>query len=76
MAREVGAAILPTQVEITEELTTTQKEESVPQQQVIIKKITRHVTVLTLFIPILSVIIDSKNPFTIQRWLHHRAILI
>lgn len=78
IAREVGTATQSVKIEITEESASTQKEISIVQQQAVIKKITRSVTLLAKFTHSNS--IEPTPNFALQTtnylWLQHRALLI
>ena len=77
IARDVGTATQSVKVETTEEAST-QKEVSIIQQQVVIKKIIRPVTLLAKITPNKSIELIPTIAFqtTDQLWLQHRALLI
>ena len=77
IAREVGSATQSVLIEVTEEAST-QKEVSIVQQQAVIKKITRSVTLLAKSTPYKSIELTPTIAFqtTDQLWLQHRALLI
>jgi len=76
ITRNIGSYIPSTQFEIVEENSFTTKEESVLHQQIVLKKVTSYASIIAPFIPASSSQLNSQPSLIINRWLHHRAILI
>jgi hypothetical protein len=74
VVRNIGTYIQPTQFEIVEESSST-KEESIPQQQLVLKKIVRYAFIVAPLIPTSTGYPNSQPALTVSRWLYHRAIL-
>ncbi|MBX2897000.1 MAG: hypothetical protein KF763_16260 [Cyclobacteriaceae bacterium] len=74
VVRNIGTYMQSVQFEIVEETSST-KEESIPQQQLVLKKIDRYVFIVAPVIPTSTGYPNSQPALTISRWLYHRAIL-
>ncbi|MCU0383601.1 MAG: hypothetical protein MUF68_05980 [Cyclobacteriaceae bacterium] len=78
IAREVGTPTLSVHIEITEESASTEKEISIVQQQAVIKKIIRPITLLAKYTHYKSIELTPNiaRQTTHYLWLQHRALLI
>ncbi|MBX2915749.1 MAG: hypothetical protein KF856_10825 [Cyclobacteriaceae bacterium] len=74
VVRNIGTFIQSPQFEIVEE-NSSAREESIPQQQLVLKKIVRYVFIVAPIIPTSTGYPNSQPALTVSRWLYHRAIL-